>query len=80
MVLSGDIEGIPNFYTQLHIESINLISGFICRATSTSNVMFAALPLSRRSSERELDPNKKRATSASGLDRQPGDGMYFIFL
>ncbi|XP_077291028.1 MAP7 domain containing protein ensconsin isoform X2 [Arctopsyche grandis] len=43
------------------------------RATSTSNVMFAALPLSRRSSERELDPNKKRATSASGLDRQPGD-------
>lgn len=46
------------------------------RATSTSNVMFAALPLSRRSSERELDPNKKRATSASGLDRQPGDGMY----
>ncbi|XP_049953667.1 MAP7 domain-containing protein 1-like isoform X21 [Schistocerca serialis cubense] len=46
------------------------------RATSTSNVMmFTATPLTRRSSERELDgTGKKRATSASGLDRKPGEG------
>lgn len=42
--------------------------------------MFAALPLSRRSSERELDPNKKRAASASGLDRQQGDGIEHFLL
>ncbi|XP_046985756.1 MAP7 domain-containing protein 2-like isoform X20 [Schistocerca americana] len=47
------------------------------RATSTSNVMmFTATPLTRRSSERELDgTGKKRATSASGLDRKPGEDM-----
>lgn len=39
------------------------------RATSTSNIMFSAMPLTRRSSERELDGSKKRATSAGGLDR-----------
>ncbi|XP_051156733.1 ensconsin isoform X12 [Leptopilina boulardi] len=46
------------------------------RATSTTNVMMfpTALPLTRRSSERELDNNKKRATSAGGLDRKPGEG------
>lgn len=46
------------------------------RATSTTNVMMfpSALPLTRRSSERELDNNKKRATSAGGLDRKPGEG------
>jgi hypothetical protein len=45
------------------------------RATSTTNVMtFTAAPLTRRSSERELDGSKKRATSASGLDRKPGEG------
>ncbi|KAJ8665329.1 hypothetical protein QAD02_006991, partial [Eretmocerus hayati] len=50
------------------------------RATSTTNVMMfsstsAAQPLTRRSSERELDAgSKKRATSAGGLDRKPGEG------
>ncbi|XP_011502078.1 PREDICTED: uncharacterized protein LOC105365572 [Ceratosolen solmsi marchali] len=46
------------------------------RATSTTNVMTfsAAQPLTRRSSERELDGSKKRATSAGGLDRKPGEG------
>lgn len=48
------------------------------RATSTTNVMMfpAAQPLTRRSSERELDGSKKRATSAGGLDRKPGEGDY----
>lgn len=47
------------------------------RATSTTNVMMfsAAQPLTRRSSERELDGSKKRATSAGGLDRKPGEGQ-----
>ncbi|PSN49150.1 hypothetical protein C0J52_10154 [Blattella germanica] len=46
------------------------------RATSTTNVMMlSAAPLTRRSSERELDGSKKRATSASGLDRKPGEDM-----
>ncbi|XP_034935912.1 titin homolog isoform X3 [Chelonus insularis] len=46
------------------------------RATSTTNVMMFpnAQPLTRRSSERELDGSKKRATSAGGLDRKPGEG------
>lgn len=44
------------------------------RATSTSNIMFSALPLTRRSSERELDGSKKRATSAGGLDRNNVEG------
>ncbi|XP_031834780.1 uncharacterized protein LOC116427961 isoform X7 [Nomia melanderi] len=46
------------------------------RATSTTNVMMfsAAQPLTRRSSERELDGSKKRATSAGGLDRKLGEG------
>lgn len=46
------------------------------RATSTTNVMMfsAAQPLTRRSSERELEGSKKRATSAGGLDRKPGEG------
>ncbi|XP_078049586.1 uncharacterized protein LOC144476469 isoform X8 [Augochlora pura] len=45
------------------------------RATSTTNVMMfsAAQPLTRRSSERELDGSKKRATSAGGLDRKLGE-------
>ncbi|XP_014209560.1 uncharacterized protein LOC106640139 [Copidosoma floridanum] len=60
------------------------------RATSTSNVMMSLFtssssglqPLTRRSSERELDAgSKKRAISASGLDRKPGEGndseLYF---
>ncbi|CAG2065423.1 unnamed protein product, partial [Timema podura] len=48
------------------------------RATSTTNVMtFTAMPLTRRSSERELDGSKKRATSASGLDRKPGEVVNF---
>lgn len=54
------------------------------RATSTTNVMMfsAAQPLTRRSSERELDGSKKRATSAGGLDRKPGEGrsICVIFL
>ncbi|XP_076303785.1 uncharacterized protein LOC143221949 isoform X27 [Lasioglossum baleicum] len=47
------------------------------RATSTTNVMMfsAAQPLTRRSSERELDGSKKRATSAGGLDRKLGEGI-----
>ncbi|XP_026671474.1 ensconsin isoform X20 [Ceratina calcarata] len=47
------------------------------RATSTTNVMMfsAAQTLTRRSSERELDGSKKRATSAGGLDRKPGEGI-----
>ncbi|XP_034935986.1 ensconsin isoform X12 [Chelonus insularis] len=47
------------------------------RATSTTNVMMFpnAQPLTRRSSERELDGSKKRATSAGGLDRKPGEGI-----
>ncbi|XP_063234227.1 ensconsin-like isoform X11 [Bacillus rossius redtenbacheri] len=45
------------------------------KATSTTNVMmFTAAPLTRRSSERELDGGKKRATSAGGLDRKPAEG------
>ncbi|KAG7206854.1 hypothetical protein KM043_000755 [Ampulex compressa] len=46
------------------------------RATSTTNVMMfpVAQPLTRRSSERELDGSKKRATSAGGLDRKLGEG------
>ncbi|XP_054269992.1 MAP7 domain-containing protein 1-like isoform X4 [Macrosteles quadrilineatus] len=50
------------------------------RATSTSNVMMLSMsaapgPLTRRSSERELDGSKKRATSAGGINRakQPGE-------
>ncbi|XP_054270001.1 ensconsin-like isoform X13 [Macrosteles quadrilineatus] len=44
------------------------------RATSTSNVMMLSMsaapgPLTRRSSERELDGSKKRATSAGGINR-----------
>lgn len=51
------------------------------RATSTTNVMMfsAAQPLTRRSSERELDGSKKRATSAGGLDRKPGEGQSICF-
>ncbi|XP_063234219.1 ensconsin-like isoform X3 [Bacillus rossius redtenbacheri] len=56
------------------------------KATSTTNVMmFTAAPLTRRSSERELDGGKKRATSAGGLDRKPAEdfkmstSMYEIF-
>ncbi|XP_055546512.1 inner centromere protein isoform X6 [Wyeomyia smithii] len=48
------------------------------RATSITNVAYTGAPLTRRSSERELpDGNsKKRATSASGLDRST-DGRAF---
>lgn len=47
-----------------------------CRATSTANLrLFPTstpnVPLSRRPSERELEP-KKRASSAGGLYRNPG--------
>lgn len=48
------------------------------RATSTSNIMFSALPLTRRSSERELDGSKKRATSAGGLDRNISEGTALL--
>lgn len=44
------------------------------RATSTTNMMFAGLPISRRSSERDADGSKKRATSAGGLDRDSTEG------
>ncbi|XP_044741347.1 ensconsin isoform X2 [Chrysoperla carnea] len=55
------------------------------RATSTTNMMFAGLPISRRSSERDVDGSKKRATSAGGLDRDPPEdfrmstSMYEVF-
>lgn len=49
------------------------------RATSTNNIMFAAVPLTRRSSERELEGAKKRATSAGGLERSAVDGEYQLF-
>ncbi|XP_039288885.1 MAP7 domain-containing protein 1 isoform X8 [Nilaparvata lugens] len=47
-------------------------------ATSTSNVMMLSMtappgPLTRRSSERELDGSKKRATSAGGINRNKED-------
>ncbi|XP_014275334.1 ensconsin isoform X3 [Halyomorpha halys] len=51
------------------------------RATSTSNVMTLSLsatqpgPLTRRSSERELDGSKKRATSAGGIERKTQDRL-----
>lgn len=52
---------------------------FYFRATSTTNVMmFTAAPFTYRSSERLLDGSKKRATSASGLDRKPGEGQWWI--
>uniref|UniRef100_A0A146MA59 Reticulocyte-binding protein 2 a n=1 Tax=Lygus hesperus TaxID=30085 RepID=A0A146MA59_LYGHE len=47
------------------------------RATSTTNVMTMSMsatqpgPLTRRSSERELDGGKKRATSTPGFERKP---------
>ncbi|XP_039429659.1 ensconsin isoform X17 [Culex pipiens pallens] len=46
------------------------------RATSITNVAYTGAPLTRRSSERELTDgsSKKRATSASGLDRST-DGL-----
>uniref|UniRef100_A0A1Q3FVC4 Putative microtubule-associated protein n=1 Tax=Culex tarsalis TaxID=7177 RepID=A0A1Q3FVC4_CULTA len=45
------------------------------RATSITNVAYTGAPLTRRSSERELTDgsSKKRATSASGLDRSTDD-------
>ncbi|KAL0275757.1 UNVERIFIED_CONTAM: hypothetical protein PYX00_003519 [Menopon gallinae] len=53
------------------------------RATSTANLrLFPTVPLSRRTPERELEP-KKRASSAGGLYRNPGDlmstSMYEVF-
>jgi hypothetical protein len=52
-----------------------------CRATSITNVAYTGAPLSRRSSERELvDGSKKRATSASGLDRQSEGESFFCQL
>ncbi|XP_034253933.1 ensconsin-like isoform X2 [Thrips palmi] len=46
------------------------------RATSTTTLFSGApLTLTRRGSERDLDGSKKRATSASGLDRKPGGGV-----
>ncbi|KAK6637101.1 hypothetical protein RUM43_010775 [Polyplax serrata] len=57
------------------------------RATSTANLRLfptttPTVPLSRRPSERELEP-KKRASSAGGLYRVPGDvmstSMYEVF-
>ncbi|XP_065092882.1 uncharacterized protein ens isoform X9 [Ochlerotatus camptorhynchus] len=57
------------------------------RATSITNVAYTGAPLTRRSSERELTDgsSKKRATSASGLDRSTDDmrrmssSMYEVF-
>ena len=52
------------------------------RSTSISNVSYGggATQLSRRSSERELsDGAKKRATSASGLDRPDGETQATAF-
>ncbi|XP_055637048.1 plectin isoform X6 [Toxorhynchites rutilus septentrionalis] len=57
------------------------------RATSITNVAYTGAPLTRRSSERELTDgsSKKRATSASGLDRSTDEvrrmssSMYEVF-
>lgn len=50
----------------------------IYRATSTTNVALTSTNLTRRSSERDIsDGSKKRATSASGLDRKH-DGKFYI--
>ncbi|XP_055698764.1 MAP7 domain-containing protein 2 isoform X8 [Phlebotomus papatasi] len=56
------------------------------RATSISNIAYSGAPLTRRSSERELnEAPKKRATSATALDRQREDyhrtsnSMYEVF-
>ncbi|GAB0092932.1 hypothetical protein DMENIID0001_079840 [Sergentomyia squamirostris] len=56
------------------------------RATSISNIAYSGAPLTRRSSERELnEAPKKRATSATALDRQREDNhrtsnsMYEVF-
>uniref|UniRef100_A0A9I3MIL8 MAP7 domain-containing protein n=1 Tax=Anopheles merus TaxID=30066 RepID=A0A9I3MIL8_ANOME len=57
------------------------------RATSITNVAYTGAALTRRSSERELtdSASKKRATSASGLDRSTDDqrrmssSMYEVF-
>lgn len=58
----------------------------IYRATSTSNVMMLSSttpmgPLTRRSSERELNEcsGKKRAASAGGLSNRSTDGK-FIYI
>lgn len=37
-------------------------------------------PLTRRSSERELDGSKKRAASAGGINRNKGEGKKTFFL
>lgn len=51
------------------------------RATSTSNILFSVMPLTRRSSERELDGNsKKRATSAGGVERNNVQSEYTFLL
>ncbi|XP_055698762.1 ensconsin isoform X6 [Phlebotomus papatasi] len=49
------------------------------RATSISNIAYSGAPLTRRSSERELnEAPKKRATSATALDRQREDGAGIV--
>lgn len=59
----------------------------IFRATSTSNVMMLSSttpmgPLTRRSSERELNDcsGKKRAASAGGLSNRSTDGKFSYYL
>ncbi|XP_058840076.1 ensconsin-like isoform X13 [Topomyia yanbarensis] len=63
MIESGDSGMSSSFWTNR-------------RATSITNVAYTGAPLTRRSSERELTDgsSKKRATSASGLDRST-DGL-----
>ncbi|XP_058840070.1 protein split ends-like isoform X7 [Topomyia yanbarensis] len=65
MIESGDSGMSSSFWTNR-------------RATSITNVAYTGAPLTRRSSERELTDgsSKKRATSASGLDRST-DGRAF---
>ncbi|XP_058840073.1 bromodomain-containing protein DDB_G0270170-like isoform X10 [Topomyia yanbarensis] len=74
MIESGDSGMSSSFWTNR-------------RATSITNVAYTGAPLTRRSSERELTDgsSKKRATSASGLDRSTDDmrrmssSMYEVF-
>jgi hypothetical protein len=69
-----------NFINRFFFLPLSL-SFLFCRANSIQNVSYntSISPVTRRSSERELtEGSKKRATSASGLDRQ-SEGKIKIF-
>lgn len=79
MVRYGVIEGICYLSNPPRFIDINVAPIFVnFRATSITNVAYTGTTqLTRRSSERELgDSAKKRAISASGLDRQSEGKIY----